>query len=187
MTEKTIANPVPTPDANHKRYSQEPFPSYRFIPGINPHPMRDPQGHSYGEPEAALIYSQPDDWQNNNEYLFGVDLYNYAYWWESHEKWEGLWHTTNKDSEHGQFLQGLIQISAAFIKWYLKQPEGLSRLFALGFGRLEFVSKKHPIFMGLNLEHHLNKLERHFTAVIKNPKQWPDLFTDYPFIEFDFD
>ena len=144
--------------------------------------MRDPDGHSYGTTHEKLIYSPPKDWQQNENYLYGCDLYNNAYWWESHEQWEDLWHTTNKEQVHGQFLQGLIQISAAFIKWHLNQHEGMSRLYMIGRDRLEFVRKESPIFMGLDLNAHLEKLEKHFAPVLKKPEVWPNALESYPFI-----
>ncbi|MFG0251608.1 MAG: hypothetical protein ACF8NJ_01890, partial [Phycisphaerales bacterium JB038] len=35
---------MPTPPA---RYTDLPFPPYRYLPGAYPHPTLDPQGHSY--------------------------------------------------------------------------------------------------------------------------------------------
>ena len=167
----------------HKRYSNLPFPPYAFIPGLHPHPQRDPQGHSFGQPEEKLAYLEPARWQENGHYLFGVDLYNHGFWWESHEKWEAVWHTTDKSAIYGQYLQGLIQISAAFIKWHLHQHEGLKKLYEIGIERLEFVQKKSPTFMGLNLDEHIPKLKNHFQPVLTKPKSWPDLLQNYPFIE----
>ena len=181
MTRPT--EPPEAPNENFPRLSQEPFPSYRFIPGINPHPMRDPDGHSYGQIETKHPYISPDKWQTIDDYLMGIDLYNYAYWWESHEKWEGIWHSTNKDSDYGQFLQGLIQISAAFIKWHLHQHDGLTRLYQIGFSRLESVQKNHNLFMGVNLSNHLTKLMKHFDTILIKSEKWPNPLKNYPFIE----
>ncbi len=44
------------------RYSREPFPAYRFVPGEHPHPTRDPAGHSFGRPEAVVPPS-PETWR----------------------------------------------------------------------------------------------------------------------------
>lgn len=178
----SIKEPVP-PCPDYQRYSHEAFPPYRFIPGLNPHPVRDPQGHSYGHEHQKLDFMNPKDWPQNESYLYGVDLYNQCFWWEAHEAWEDVWHTTDKDSFYGQYLQGLIQIAAAFIKWHLKQHDGLSRLFEIGFGRLSFVQEKHPEFMGLNLQAHLCKLQSHFDAVVADVNCWPDWSQNYPLIE----
>lgn len=39
---------IQAPDEHYHRYSQRPFPPYRFILGENLHPTEDPQGYSYG-------------------------------------------------------------------------------------------------------------------------------------------
>src|SRR3989338_7998386 len=67
------------------RYTQIKFPPYRFIPGENPHPTENPCGHSYGKKGLDIGLFVPADWRKNEQYLFGIDLYNYGYWWESHE------------------------------------------------------------------------------------------------------
>ena len=98
---------------NWNRYCpQQPFPPYRHLPGVTPHPIRDPLGHSYGiEEEENENPLPPEMWQQNEAYLHGVDLYNFSYWWEAHEAWEGLWHQA--EDTYRLFLQGLIQVSAS--------------------------------------------------------------------------
>jgi hypothetical protein len=171
------------PDPDFLRLTSKMFPPYRFIPGLNPHPVRDPLGHSYGHSPAALSYLPPKQWRENGSYLYGVDLYNHAHWWEAHEAWEDVWHTTDKGSAQGQFLQGLIQISAAFIKWHLHQFDGLKKLYELGIARLEGVCVKNPQFMGVDLEAHIAKLKKHFYLTTQSePQNWPDWRPHYPFL-----
>lgn len=178
-----IVNPFPPPDPTCPRYTGKNLPPYRFIPGLNPHPVRDPRGHSYGLAAESLSFIEPAQWQKNQAYLYGVDLYNYGFWWESHEQWENVWHTTDKDSAYGQFLQGLIQISAAFIKWHLRQHDGLEKLYNLGMKRLKFVVERNQVFMGLTLPGHIDKLERHFSQALRADKIWPNPLESYPFIK----
>lgn len=166
------------------RYSSCLFPPYRYLPGVNAHPVRDPLGHAFGRVEAKLNFIAPEFWQENPDYLYGVDLYNHGYWWEAHEAWEGVWHTTDKDGAYGQCLQGLIQIAAAFIKWQLKQQEGLSRLYAIGRGRLETVAAGHSSYLGLNLTQFLQRLEIHFAPVLIAKTVWPDPLANYPYLVF---
>ena len=59
----------------------------------------------------------PTMWYDCESYLYGVDLFNHAYWWEAHEAWEGPWRAAGRQSATGFFLQGLIQISVARLKW----------------------------------------------------------------------
>ena len=129
------------------------FPAYRFLPGRDPHPTRHPDGHSYtDEPEPPQPYIPAGQWQENEEYLYGVDLYNHGYLWEAHEAWEGLWHPAKGDELLADFLQGLIQCSAASLKIPMGQPRGLAKLSELGTGRLERVSlAAGSEYMGLDI------------------------------------
>ena len=106
------------------RYSTRPFPAYAFRPGRNPHPTRDPQGHSRARAQDTAPAFDPARWGESGEYLFGVDLFNHAYWWEAHEAWEACWIAAGRDTVAGQFLQGLIQAAAACLKRELGQANG---------------------------------------------------------------
>jgi hypothetical protein len=72
----------------------------------------------------------PTMWYDCESYLYGVDLFNHAYWWEAHEAWEGPWRAAGRQSATGFFLQGLIQISVARLKWsqtLIRPAQRLSR------------------------------------------------------------
>lgn len=111
------------------RYSACPFPSYRFVPGKTPHPRRNPRGHSFGQREPELDALRPDAWAESDSYRYGIDLYNFAYWWESHEVFEGFWHAAGPTTEQGQFFQGLIQLAAANLKQFMGSEEAAHNLF----------------------------------------------------------
>jgi len=173
---------IGTPNVLHPRYCQRLFPSYRFVPGLNPHPIRDPLGHSYGQTIKDVGRLKEDSWYENEEYLFAVDLYNYAFWWEAHESFESLWQRIAKEDPTRDYLQGLIKISAAFLKWHLKQQRGCEILYIGGIGHLQEVLDSSTEYMGLNLMNHIAKVSIHFREVIAQPNQWPDSQIDYPFI-----
>lgn len=155
------------------------FPSYAFLPGRDPHPTRDPRGHSFGHPEVPAPYLPPERWRENQDYLFGVDLYNHGYLWESHEAWEGLWHAAKHDALQAEHLQGLIQCAAACLKVGMGQPRGLERLAALGTARLEAVARRRAgPFMGLALSEFVAEL-RAFAA------SQPSSFEGRPRIELE--
>jgi len=137
------------PDPAWPRYSKLPFPRYRFVAGLNPHPRRDPRGHAFGTPETPPPYVSPDLWRENAVYLHGVDLYNFAYWWECHEALEGLWHLTGHQGVEAQFLQGIIQAAAANLKRHMDQLVGARRLGREAVQRLASVGRRD--FMGLEL------------------------------------
>lgn len=135
---------------------QRSFPPYAFVPGLHPHPSRDPKGHSYGREEHEPDYCPAAAWRDNEEYLFGVDLYNHGFFWESHEAWEGLWlKCESVDETQRQFLQALIQLSAATLKIPMKQPTGLQKLSEIGTERLLKVAEETDgRYMGLDLKAH---------------------------------
>jgi predicted metal-dependent hydrolase len=82
-------------------------------PRKNPHPVRDPAGHSYHvEPipvaaEASL---------SSDAFLWGLDLFNHGYYWEAHEAWEGLWQVADRDRPLRMLFKGLILLAAAGVK-----------------------------------------------------------------------
>lgn len=110
------------------RYSSKPFPAYRFVPGRNPHPRRNPQGHSLEHLEPYPT-CRPEDWSLSENYRFGIDLYNFAYWWESHEVFEAFWHAAGPRTEQGQYFQGLIQLAAGNLKQFMGNEAAASNLF----------------------------------------------------------
>jgi len=130
-----------------------PFPPYAFLPGRDPHPTRDPLGHSFERTEHKARYLPPERWRENEDYLFGIDLYNHGFLWESHEVWEGLWHAAKHDPLQADFLQALIQCAAASLKIPMGQPRGLATLSALAVEKLERVARASGgDYMGLDLD-----------------------------------
>lgn len=129
------------------------FPPYAFLPGSNPHPTRDPEGHSFSEVEGPESTHLPaSEWRENADYLFGCDLYNAGYLWEAHEAWEDIWHPSKHDEVQANFLQGLIQCTAASLKIPMGQPDGLAKLSENGMQRLEgVIQSAGPSYMGLDV------------------------------------
>ncbi len=181
---KPLAEIIP-PQYPPRRYTTKPFPSYRFVPGLNPHPTENPQGHSYGIKEEGAGIFDPKEWRTNEIYLYGVDLYNNAFWWEAHEAFEKLWSVVPKNDARGYFLQGLIKISAAFLKWHLQEQKGVGLLYSGARKHLDIVVATNSHYMGLNLEKHLVALEKHFSPVLQKFFAWPNPVDHYPFILLD--
>lgn len=93
------------------------LPSYSYVPGHAPHPVSHPDGHMYGgggPAEARPL--DPARWQDCEDYLYGLDLFNHGYYWEAHETWEALWHAAGRSGPMGDFLKGLIKLAAACVK-----------------------------------------------------------------------
>jgi hypothetical protein len=141
------------------------FPSYAYLPGRDPHPTGDPRGHSYREaPPPPAAHVAPERWAEDEDYLFGVDLYNHGYLWEAHEVWEGLWHAAKHDPVQADYLQGLIQCAAACLKVRMDQPRGVEKLAGLALARLERVAAAaRGEYMGLDVRRFADRF-REFAA-----------------------
>lgn len=165
MMKNTIEQPRPFEPVFVRYCPQRPFPSYRHMPGITPHPFFDPHGHSYGLQVEENIDERillPSDWRKSEDYLYGVDLCNFAYWWEAGEVWEGLWKKAEGDCK--LFLQGLIQISVSLLKHHLRKLQGLKRLSTTGRDKLQQVLNNiHGIYMGIDLVAFLTCLDEFFS------------------------
>jgi uncharacterized protein len=67
-------------------------------------------------------------------FLEGIAHFNAQRFWEAHESWEELWLAAQSDAE--QFLQGLIQLAAAYHHVQRGTLPGALRLFDAALGRL---------------------------------------------------
>ncbi len=119
------------------------LPSYTHIPGVTPHPIRDPAGHSYAAPKlladilevashphAAATVLPPLTWRNlplHPKFQWAVQLFNAGYYWEAHEAWEELWHLAGRVGVMADFLKGLIKLAAAGVKLREHNLAGVER------------------------------------------------------------
>ncbi|MCC7410128.1 MAG: DUF309 domain-containing protein [Gammaproteobacteria bacterium] len=141
------------------RYSLRAFPPYAYVPGRDPHPVRDPAGHSYGRFEREPCSFAPARWHECDDYLYGVDLFNHGYYWEAHEAIEGAWIAAGRDSADGRFLQGLIQLAVALLKHVQGHAQAAASLCRDGGGRLD----RHPR-LGIDAETLRRQVEDHLAG-----------------------
>jgi hypothetical protein len=110
------------------RYSARAFPPYTYVPGSGtPHPVSDPQGHMHGHSEPKVTPLGPENWRENETYLYAIDLFNHGYYWEAHEAWELLWHAAGHHGQMADFLKGLIKLAAAGVKFREGNETGVER------------------------------------------------------------
>jgi len=154
-------------DPTWPRYSSRPFPPYRFVPGLHPHPHRDPDGHSYGSETPILGDWSPEEWRSLEPYLYGIDLYNFAYWWEAHEVLEGLWHAAGRTSPHARFVQGIIHVSAANLNIHRGNLAAGRRQARRGVDRLS----RHAgqVWMGIDVDAFIGDVERYLSDRASGP------------------
>jgi len=160
QTGLAVTEPQPA-DPSWHRYSVRPFPSYRFVPGKNLHPRHSPKGHSYGQGEHRPILLSPEQRSRSDDYLYGIDLYNYAYWWECHEVFEGLWNTAGHHTEQGNFFQALIQLAAANLKGFMGNHQAMRNLLHRGLVRLQRVPE---FYMGIAVASLTKELQQCITS-----------------------
>ncbi|SUS07969.1 conserved hypothetical protein [uncultured Defluviicoccus sp.] len=148
----------------------EPFPPYAYVPGETPHPKRDRGGHSYG---AEFEIPEPpnlEDWRACRDYLYGIDLFNYGYYWEAHEAWEGLWVACGRRGLTATYLQALISLAAAGLKARSGSARGMRANAGKAARRLESVvshaGSHRTRYMGLDVR----ALADFATAISKAPQ-----------------
>ena len=68
----------------------------------------------------------------------GLDRYQAGEFFSAHEEWEGIWLQAQEPEK--TFLQGLIQVTAAFHHWQHGNPQGCLRLLRAALRRI----KRYP-------------------------------------------
>jgi hypothetical protein len=127
-----------SPPGGIPRYSRQPLPAQRHLPGRTPRP-REAAGRGGVQPDQK-------EWEASEAFLRGTDLWNHAFFWEAHEAWEEIWRAVGRRSRAGAFLQGLILLAAAAVKRETGAPGPASRLAARGARRLREAGIARPPF-----------------------------------------
>jgi hypothetical protein len=96
-------------DAPH-RYSSRPLPQVAFVPGVSTRADRP----TAPPPRPGSV--DLDALATNDDFRFGVDLFNHGFPWEAHEAWEPLWFAAPRERPERALLQGLIHAAAAAVK-----------------------------------------------------------------------
>src|SRR5207237_6990622 len=68
----------------------------------------------------------PEHWEASKPYLYGIDLFNSGYYWESHVEFESLWLACGRRGAVADFLKGLIKLAAAGVKALGGQARGVA-------------------------------------------------------------
>jgi hypothetical protein len=152
------AMPMSSPRSIPRFVPNVPLPPYTHVPGVTPHPISDPRGHSFPVKPERPAAPDPEKWQSCRTYLRGVDLFNHGYYWEAHEVWEGLWHACGRTGMMGDFLKGLIKLAAAGVKHLEGKPQGV-RSHACRAAEL-WRGVGQDVFLGLRLRELIELAER---------------------------
>jgi predicted metal-dependent hydrolase len=97
----------------------------------------------------------------------GAHLYDAGQYFEAHEAWEERWKATT-DATERRFLQGLIQIAAAFHQLLVRRsPASADRLLARGLAKLDACP---PRVEGLDLAAFRESLRACALGLARNPE-----------------
>ncbi len=132
-----------------KKLTSRNLPPYAFVPGQNPHPEK--AGGHMENIEVKVSALSPQNPEKNQDYLYGIDLFNHGYYWESHVWWEALWNEAGRKGVLADFLKGLIKISAAGVKFKLGSIEPTIGHIDRAIELLSSIQKEHGTYCGLNL------------------------------------
>ncbi len=69
-------------------------------------------------------------WLRARDYLCGLALYEFGYFWEAHEVWEPVWLRCAPNSRERQTLAGLIQLANGCLKLRMGRARAAGRLAA---------------------------------------------------------
>jgi hypothetical protein len=103
------------------------FPPYTYTPGVTPHPVSDPGGHSFGQRPAPLREADVIELERCAAYRWGLELFRRGYYWEAHEEWEAVWQALGRHGAVADFVKGLIKLAAAGVKARVGNGEGVQR------------------------------------------------------------
>lgn len=148
------ADDIAAADEPAPRLSDQPFPAYAHLPGVTPHPIRDPAGHSYKVRPPEIAPPDPDEWSTCPLYCLGIDLFNSGYYWEAHEAWEAVWVAARRRGALADFLKALIKLAAGAVKIREGTPAGARRHLRRAMELFEIVARQSPqpdqLWLGLN-------------------------------------
>jgi hypothetical protein len=96
---------------------------------------------------AQGLKTRLDSHKRDHLYQKGLDAFNSGHFYEAHEHWEEVWlETANPDK---MFLQGLIQVAAAFHHHSRANLMGTRNLLHAGLLKLDYFPEVHR---GLEIE-----------------------------------
>ena len=143
---------IPAPALKNRRRTTRSLPSYRYVPGLHPHPFRHPDGHMFKERHTFI---KSEEWHKDEAFLFAADLFDHCFWWEAHEAWESCWlRATGIEKD---CIQGLIQLSADLLKHHMGHTKARDRLFYRAQVRLQ-----QSFQIGWDVDETINQVHRFF-------------------------
>ena len=134
-------------------YSSYKLPGQKYWPGLN----KRPDGHMQGDaiPASDLVLDE-NNWPHHSEYLYGIDLLNAEYYWETHEILERVWNAAGRRSAIAQAVQSIIFLAAGQLKDKLKQRESALRLYQ---SAMKTMPKENAVYLGIDVAKYIRNIE----------------------------
>ena len=140
------------------------LPPFRYVPGLYTHPSRS-VGQHLGI-DKHLVTPQKN-WKDDTAWLYGLDLFNFRFYWESHEVWEEPWKMLPNDDPYRIFLQGMIKASASILKRHMGHHRPADLLWA---SAQDLLDTDAEVFRGVVVDDLVGKVKRfHYSG------EWPVL------------
>ena len=108
--------PLPPPFEKYPCRIVQDLPLYRYVPGLYPHPIKHPQGHSF-QRVLKGEWSEGLEWQKDSIWLEGLDLFDNRFYWEAHEVWEFRWKQVA--DPYRSVLQAMILSAASLLQKHM--------------------------------------------------------------------
>lgn len=160
------------------RLGDEAFPPVAYLPGRGPHPIRSPEGHLHGHQPSVVLGAGGLD-AGQPDWRAGVDLHDQGYFWEAHERWEGLWHALGRRGDEADLLKALIQTAAAQIKLLEGARRGVELLATKSGIALADLARRRPALLDLDLPAFVRRRRAWFDAYLAGV---PVALERFPFI-----
>ncbi len=103
------------------------------------------------------------DW-GDGKLAEGLALYRAGEFFAAHEAWESVWLVSPEPQK--TFLQGLIQVAAAFHHWERNNPQGTALLLEAALRRLQSLPKE---FEGICVTVLCNDIRERLDALTAEP------------------
>jgi predicted metal-dependent hydrolase len=104
-------------------------------------------GSCAGLKRAGSIMRSLRPTETHEKFHQGLEQFNHRRFFDAHETWEEIWLAAPEPEK--TFLQGIIQVAAAFHHYTRGNPAGTRSLLQAGLRKLEGFSGKHH---GIRLE-----------------------------------
>jgi len=106
-----------------------------------------------------------------SQFQRGIELFNAGKFFEAHEAWEEIWLAESEPEK--TFLQGLIQVSAAFHHRQRGNRKGMESLLAAGLAKLERFPDEHRGIEVAKLRSEARRCAERFSSKSGGPAKLP--------------